>query len=69
MALSIDNIESVQSFIFYLIQYSITNVNVFMVLIAMGYYLYKYIDSESNKTNQINNENDVEKTPCYDSPI
>lgn len=37
LALSINTQESVESFIFYLIQYTITNLNVFIVLLAMGY--------------------------------
>lgn len=37
LALSINTEESVESFIFYLIQYTLTNLNVFMVLLAIGY--------------------------------
>ncbi|PIM99171.1 NADH dehydrogenase subunits 2, 5 [Handroanthus impetiginosus] len=37
LALSMNTQESVESFIFYLVQYTITNVNVFIVLLALGY--------------------------------
>jgi NADH-ubiquinone oxidoreductase chain 2 len=49
LALSISSIESIQAFIFYLIQYSISNLNIFIILIAIGFSLYYYInDSEEN---------------------
>jgi len=38
-ALSINTINSVEAFLFYLIQYSLTNVNVFSIVIAFGYLL------------------------------
>ena len=37
LALSINSIESLQAFFFYLMQYSITNLNAFLLLIAIGY--------------------------------
>lgn len=42
LAISINNVESIQAFIFYLIQYSISNLNAFIILIAIGYTLYNY---------------------------
>jgi NADH-ubiquinone oxidoreductase chain 2 len=39
LALAINSEESIESFLFYLIQYSLTNVNVFFILIAFGYLL------------------------------
>lgn len=47
LALSINSIESIQAFIFYLMQYSLSNLNVFMLLLAVGYSLYCY--SNENK--------------------
>jgi NADH-ubiquinone oxidoreductase chain 2 len=44
LALSINSIESIQAFIFYLMQYSISNLNAFMVLISIGYSLYYFIN-------------------------
>jgi len=42
LALSISSIESGQGFIFYLIQYSISNLNIFIILIIMGLTLPSY---------------------------
>ena len=43
LALSVSSIESTQAFIFYLIQYSISNLNAFFILITIGFSLYGYI--------------------------
>lgn len=48
LALAVNSIESTQSFIFYLMQYSITNVNAFFLLIAIGYSLYIYVEKRKN---------------------
>lgn len=54
LALSINSIESIQSFIFYLIQYSISNLNAFILLIAIGYSLYLYVEKDNiNKETQV----------------
>lgn len=37
LALAINSEESIESFIFYLVQYSITNLNAFLVILAFGY--------------------------------
>ncbi len=42
LSLSINNIESSKAFFFYLIQYSISNLNAFIILISIGYTLYLY---------------------------
>jgi NADH-ubiquinone oxidoreductase chain 2 len=44
LALSINSIESIQAFIFYLMQYSISNLNAFIILISVGFSLYYYIN-------------------------
>lgn len=43
LGLSIHSIESTQAFIFYLMQYSISNLNAFMLIITIGYSLYCYV--------------------------
>jgi len=49
LALSINSIESTQAFIFYLIQYSISNLNAFIILISIGFSLYPFVnDSDGN---------------------
>jgi NADH-ubiquinone oxidoreductase chain 2 len=57
LALSINSIESIQSFIFYLIQYSITNLNAFILLLSIGYSLYFYINKEFDKNNSFIDKN------------
>ena len=44
LALSINSIESIQGFIFYLIQYSISNLNAFIILLSIGYSLFYLIN-------------------------
>ena len=44
LALSINSIESIQAFIFYLMQYSISNLNVFIILVSIGFSLYYYVN-------------------------
>jgi len=44
LALSINSIESIQAFIFYLMQYSLSNLNAFILLISMGFSLYYYVN-------------------------
>ena len=43
LALSIHSVESTQAFMFYLMQYSISNLNAFMLIITIGYSLYFYM--------------------------
>lgn len=47
LALAINSEESVESFLFYLLQYSFTNVNVFFILIAFGYLLHTGLSTYS----------------------
>lgn len=49
LALSINTLESVQAFIFYLMQYSITNLNAFIILISIGFSLYAYINGNKQE--------------------
>jgi NADH-ubiquinone oxidoreductase chain 2 len=51
LALSINSVESIQSFIFYLIQYSISNLNAFFLLISIGYTLFLFINKNINHIN------------------
>jgi len=45
-ALSINSIVSIDAFIFYLIQYTMTNLNIFFILIAWGYiYTFYYVET------------------------
>lgn len=60
LALAISSVESTQAFLFYLTQYSISNLNAFVILIAIGFSLYFY-----NSQNQ-ENENLIDKS---NSPV
>lgn len=49
LALSVNSLESIQAFIFYLMQYNITNLNAFLLLITVGISLYPYVSNGSIK--------------------
>jgi NADH-ubiquinone oxidoreductase chain 2 len=58
LALSINSTESIQSYIFYIIQYSISNLNSFIMLIAIGFSLYIYTyKNKEDKENMIDENN------------
>lgn len=46
LSLSINTVESIQAFVFYLIQYSISNLNAFIILVSIGYTLFIYTNSK-----------------------
>jgi len=48
LGLSIHTVESTQAFIFYVIQYSISNLNAFMIILAIGYTLYCFVYNDSS---------------------
>ena len=48
LALSISNIESTQAFFFYLIQYSVSNLNAFIILITIGYTFFSLVYKDIN---------------------
>ncbi len=59
LALSIDSIESIQAFIFYLMQYSISNLNAFVILVAIGLSLFYY----TNKTEEYQELSEKDNSP------
>jgi len=59
LALSINSIESIQAFIFYLMQYSISNLNAFIILISIGFSLLYYV----NNTNEYKELSEKEYSP------
>jgi NADH-ubiquinone oxidoreductase chain 2 len=63
LALSIHSIESIQAFIFYLMQYSMSNLNAFFLLLTIGYslffYVYKINDTEISNKNISDSDNDT----------
>ncbi len=56
LALSISSIESTQAFIFYLMQYSISNLNIFIILITIGFSLYYYVN-DNNEYKELTEKN------------
>lgn len=52
LGLTVNSIESIQSFIFYLMQYSLTNLNAFMLLLTIGYSLYIYVEKKSDNSEE-----------------
>jgi NADH-ubiquinone oxidoreductase chain 2 len=41
LALAINTEQSIDSFIFYILQYSITNLNIFLIIMALGFIIHK----------------------------
>jgi len=51
LALVVHSIDSYQAYIFYIIQYILTNLNAFLILIAIGFSLYLYYTNISEYNN------------------
>lgn len=59
LALSINKAESIQAYIFYILQYSLSNLNAFIILVTIGFTLYLYVYKEKESTNLV----DVNNSP------
>ena len=59
LALSINKAESIQAYIFYILQYSLSNLNAFVILVTIGYSLYLYVYKEKEYKNLV----DVNNSP------
>lgn len=57
LGLSINSIESIQAFMFYLIQYSLSNLNAFAILLSIGYLFYCYIYVGKEDYNNLQDRN------------
>lgn len=57
LAISINSLESIQALIFYIMQYSLSNLNAFFILISKGLFIYYYINNneQSNRLFDKNN--------------
>ena len=51
LALSINKAESIQAYIFYILQYSLSNLNAFIILVTIGFSLYLYVYKEKEHGN------------------
>lgn len=54
LALSINSIESIQAFFFYIMQYSVSNLNAFIILLTIG---YSFLGWKRERNNQENTSN------------
>ena len=54
LALAINSVQSIDSFIFYILQYTLTNLNTFLILIAIGYILNNNILINKGSEKDIN---------------
>jgi NADH-ubiquinone oxidoreductase chain 2 len=59
LALSINKAESIQAYIFYILQYSLSNLNAFIILVTIGFSLYLYVYKEKEYKNLV----DVNNSP------
>lgn len=66
LALSINSVESTQAFIFYLMQYSISNLNAFIILLSIGYSLFTYVNDNYDEIAKQQHKNLLDKN---NSPI
>src|ERR1700710_1873835 len=51
LALSINTEESLESLLFYLVQYSFTNLNIFLIILSFGYILKRNILNNNSSDN------------------
>jgi NADH-ubiquinone oxidoreductase chain 2 len=53
LGLSINNLESIRALFFYIIQYTISNLNTFLILIVMGNSLYTFVSNKKYNIKEI----------------
>ena len=63
LALSVNSVESVQAFLFYLMQYSISNLNAFILLISIGYSFFYLVYKESYYLKEESYLKDINNSP------
>ena len=68
LALAINTEQSIDSLIFYLIQYSMTNLNTFFILLAFGYLINSTIITREKETNDIQYISEL-KGQFYSNPL
>lgn len=60
LSLSVFSNSSVEAFIFYIVQYTITNLNIFLIILAFGYIFRTHVQLDSSKKKLILNLSDIE---------
>jgi NADH-ubiquinone oxidoreductase chain 2 len=63
LALSINSMESIQAYIFYIIAYTISNLNAFVILIAIGYSFYLYVYESHGDKESVSTLKDQNNSP------
>ena len=63
LALSINNTESIQSYIFYILQYSLSNLNTFIILVSIGFSLYLHVYKEKLYIENLSALRDINNSP------
>ena len=61
LALSITSIESIQAFVFYLMQYSISNLNAFIILVTIGFSYFFYVTDNKEHKELLDKNNSPER--------
>ena len=57
LALSINSVESIQAYIFYILQYTISNLNAFIILVSIGFSFYLYVYNKKEEKETLIDEN------------
>jgi len=57
LALCIDTAESIQSYIFYILQYSLSNLNAFVIIITIGFTLYLHVYKNKDGKGELVDQN------------
>jgi len=57
LALSVNSVESVQAYIFYIISYSVSNLNAFVILVTIGFSLYLYVYKDEKHNDDLVDQN------------
>jgi len=57
LALSVNSVESIQAYIFYIISYSISNLNAFVILVTIGFSLYLYVYKDEKHSDDLIDKN------------
>ena len=75
LALAINTEQSIESLLFYIIQYSITNLNIFLIIIALGLFIHSIkLDNKQSIVDYKGSENDIQyiielKGIFFENPI
>ena len=75
LALCINSEQSIEAFIFYIIQYTLTNLNLFLIIIALSYVMYqtnlrnKYVLIQKNQVKEIINASKLDSSQINDNII